>query len=84
MDTTPTEGWVRGQWAALHSQTVPVSNTGAIGHSSQARTAVLVRWISCHMDSVTLKRKLEWAGWHCGAGWHRGANKKIGGGAVQI
>lgn len=65
MDTTLTEGWVRGQWAVLHSLTVPVSNTGAIGHSSQARTTVLVRWISCHMDGMTLKRKLESAGWQC-------------------
>lgn len=64
MDTTLTEGWVRGQWAVLDSLAVPVSNTGAIGHSSQARTTVLVRWISCPMDSMTLKRKLELVGWH--------------------
>lgn len=58
MDTTPTEGWVRGQWAALHSLTVPESNTGAIQHSSQARTTVLVRRISCHMGSVATEEKV--------------------------
>lgn len=65
MDATLAEGWVRGQWAVLRSLTVPVSNSGVIGHSNQARTTVLVKWISCHMDSMTPKRKLEWAGWHC-------------------
>lgn len=33
IDTTLTEGLVRSQWAALHSLTMRVSNTGAIGHS---------------------------------------------------
>lgn len=76
MDTTLTEGWVRGQWAVLHSLTVPESNTGAIRHSSQARTTGLARWISCHMGSMTLKRKLELVSWHCVAGWHGGLTKR--------
>lgn len=63
MDTTLTEDWVRGQWAVLHSLTVPVSNTGAIAHSSQARTTVSVRWISCHTDRMTLRSKLRVGRW---------------------
>lgn len=58
MDTTPTEGWVRGQWAALHPLTVPESYTGAIRHSSQSRTTVLVRRISCHTGSVATEEKV--------------------------
>lgn len=73
-----TEGWVRGHWAVLHSLTVPVSNTGTIRHSSRASTTVSVRWISCLLDSMMLKRKLEWEGWRCVAGWHRGPTKRCG------
>lgn len=50
MDTTLAEGWVRGQWALLHSLTVSVSTTGAVGHSSRASTAVQGKWITYHMD----------------------------------
>lgn len=77
-----TEGWVRGHRAAMRSLTVPLSNTGTVWHSSRARTTVLVRCISCHLDSMTLKRKLELDGWHCVTGWQRGPAKTQSGSNV--
>lgn len=73
-----TEAWVRGRWAVLHSLTVPLSRAGTVWHSSRASTTVLVGCISCHLVSMTLKRKLELEGWHCVTGRQRGPAKRCG------